>query len=156
MLSISFNVSNFEWCLLPLWLRCKNLLYYLEMKYTCILVQYLDSLVLMIDIFSACCYKVLLVNARWEKERLSRVSQVKFGVYKRCISCNRNEQLESCGRDAVPHFFLHRLICYGMSQRDHMERENVTKIAWIFLSLSTCQNCMCRMSAVCTDFPNIL
>lgn len=26
-------------------------------------------------------------------------------------------------------FFLHRLICYGMSQRDHMERENVTKIA---------------------------
>lgn len=57
----------------------------------------------MIDKFSACWYKVLLVNARWENVRPSQVSRIKFGVYKRRISCNRTEQLEkrsiSCNRN---------------------------------------------------------
>lgn len=61
------------------------------MKYKCILVQYLDSLVLMIGTPVLAVTRCYLLMQDERNGRPSRVSQVKFGVYKRC---NRNEQLE--------------------------------------------------------------
>lgn len=117
-------------------------------------MQYLDSLVLMIAKFSACRYKVLLTNTRWEKLRPSQISQVQCGVYKLCISCHWNGWPEDCRRDVVPLFFFFTQInLLWASQRDHMERGNVTKISMNISKSSNLSNlhvwdvcCLYRLS----------